>query len=148
MRGGCRSGERVKEAEVLILNRWDDMPIATNMLNRFGADNGLTPSGLHDLNVVLDEALNNIIAYGHEGGAQDEIKVRLEYQNDRVTIVIEDRGRPFDPLQVPAPDLASPLRARKIGGLGVHFMRSLVDEMTYASTDGTNRLCLVKKFTT
>jgi anti-sigma regulatory factor (Ser/Thr protein kinase) len=138
----------VKEIEVRILNRWDDMPIATSMVSRFGAENGLAPAVLHDLNVVLDEAVNNIIAHAYADGAQGEITVRLELRPDAVDMVIEDRGRPFDPLQVPAPDLAAPLRARKVGGLGVHFMRSLMDDVAYTRVGDTNRLCLTKKFTT
>jgi serine/threonine-protein kinase RsbW len=137
----------VKEIEVRILNRWDDMPVATSMLNRFGADNGLAPSVLHNLNVVLDEALNNIIAYGYDEGAHGDIMVRLEYRDDRIELVIEDRGRMFDPRQVPSPDLDAPLRARKVGGLGVHFMRSLMDDITYTRVGDKNRLMLTKKLT-
>lgn len=131
-----------------ILNRWEDMQIATSMLSRFAAENGLPPPILHDLNVVLDEALNNVIAHAYEDGAHDEITVRMELRPGAIAITIEDRGRPFDPRRASAPDLAAPLRARKVGGLGVHFMRSLMDDMTYARAGDTNRLCLIKKFTT
>ena len=138
----------MKEIEVHILNRWEDMPIVTSMLSRFAAENGLPPPVLHDLNVVLDEALNNIIAHGYADGAQDEITVRLECRDGEFAMLIEDQGQPFDPGQVPAPDLAAPLRVRKVGGLGVHFMRTLMDDLTYTRTGNTNRLCLIKKFTT
>jgi serine/threonine-protein kinase RsbW len=138
----------VKEIEVRILNRWEDMPIVTSMLSRFAGENGLPPPVLHDLNVVLDEALNNIIAHGYEDGADGEIMVRLECRDGEIAMVIEDRGRPFDPRQVSAPDLTAPLHARKVGGLGVHFMRSLMDDLTYTRAGDTNRLCLIKKFTT
>lgn len=138
----------MKEAEVHILNRWDDMPIAMSLLNRFCAENGLAAQALHDLNVVLDEALNNIISYGYEQGVAGGIKVRLEIQEDRIAILIEDRGRPFDPRQAPKPSLAGSLRERKVGGLGVHFMRSLMDDVTYTRVGGANRLCLIKKLTT
>lgn len=138
----------MKEAEVRIRNRLEDIPIAMSMLNRFGTENGLGPRTLHDLNVVLDEALNNIIAYGYEKAVEGDIKVRLEYRNDRIAILIEDRGRPFDPRQASEPNLAGSLRERKVGGLGVHFMRNLMDEVSYTRADDTNKLCLIKKFTT
>ncbi len=141
-------GFTVRQIEARILNRWEDMPIVTSMLGRFAGENGLPQSVLHDLNVVLDEVLNNIIAYGYEDGAQDEIKVRLERRDGEIVLLIEDQGRPFDPRQVSAPDLIAPLHARKVGGLGVHFMRSLMDDLTYTRAGDTNRLCLTKKFTT
>jgi serine/threonine-protein kinase RsbW len=124
------------------------MLIVTSMLSRFAGENGLPPQVVHDLNVVLDEALNNIIAHGYQDDAQDEIKVRLECREGEIAIVIEDQGRPFDPRQISAPDLIAPLHARKIGGLGVHFMRNLMDDLTYTRVGNTNRLYLLKKFAT
>lgn len=145
--GVAHRGVRVKETEVRILNRWDKMPIATSMLSRFADANGVAPPVLHDLNVALDEALNNIIAYAYEEGVQGEITVRLEYRTSDIVMVFEDRGRPFDPLQAPPPELARQLRARKVGGLGIHFMRNLMDDVAYARVDDVNRLRLTKKIT-
>jgi anti-sigma regulatory factor (Ser/Thr protein kinase) len=135
----------VKQLEVRISNQWDEMPVATGMLSRFGASNGLPPPVLHDLHVVLDEALNNIIAYAYQEGTRGPITVRLEYGKDEIAMVLEDRGRPFDPLEAPAPELTAPLRARKLGGLGVHFMRSLMDDVAYARVGDVNQLRLTKK---
>lgn len=131
-----------------ILNRKEDMPIVTSMLGRFAGENGLPPPVLHDLNVVLDEALNNIIAHAYDDGVHGEITVRMERRQGAIAITIEDRGRPFDPRQVSAPDLAAPLRSRKVGGLGIHFMRSLMDDITYTRFNDMNRLCLTKKLAT
>jgi serine/threonine-protein kinase RsbW len=140
-------GVWVKQFEVRIFNRWDDMPVVTSMLSRFGAAHGLVPPVLHDLHVVLDEALNNIIAYAYGDGARGAITVRLEYRKDEIAMVLEDRGRAFDPLQTPAPELTPPLRTRKVGGLGVHFMRTLMDDVAYARVGDVNQLRLTKKMT-
>jgi len=74
-----------------------------------------------------------------------EIKLRLEYRYGEVVMVIEDRGRRFDPTQIPAPDLSGPLTTRKVGGVGIHFMRSLMDDISYTRAAGLNRLRLAKK---
>ena len=58
---------------------------------------------------------------------------------------VEDDGRPFDPLGVPAPDLQAPLPERRVGGLGIHFVRRLMSEVRYARVDGRNRLVLRKR---
>jgi serine/threonine-protein kinase RsbW len=57
---------------------------------------------------------------------------------------IEDDGAPFDPLTVPQPDLAAPLATRKIGGLGVHLARGLMNEVVYVRVANHNRLILRK----
>jgi anti-sigma regulatory factor (Ser/Thr protein kinase) len=135
----------VKELEVRILNRQEGMPQAVSMISRFVTENGLAPAMQHDLNVVIDEALNNIISYAYDPGSKDEITIRLRHLQDEIVVQIEDRGRPFDPLQAVAPDLDGSLRSRKVGGLGVHFMRSLMDSVSYKRIDGKNQLVLTKK---
>jgi len=57
---------------------------------------------------------------------------------------VEDDGKPFDPLQAPPPDLSLPLERRPIGGLGIHLIRNLMDEVSYARVGGRNVLKMVK----
>ena len=123
------------------------MLLAAGMLTRFGAQCSLPAPVLHDMNVVLDDALNNIIAYGYDAGAESEITIRLEHRHGEVVMLIEDRGRPFDPTQAPAPELGASLQSREVGGLGIHFMRKLMDDVGYSRTDGINRLRMTKKIT-
>lgn len=121
------------------------MPLAASILTRFGAQYGLPAPVLHDMNVVLDDALNNIITYGYDAGTESKITIRLEHRQGEVMLLIEDRGRPFDPTQAPAPELGASLQSREVGGLGIHFIRSLMDDVGYSSTDGINRLRMTKK---
>ena len=131
--------------EVRIRNRKEDMPLASGMLARFGAQHGLAAPVLHDMNVVLDDALHNIIAHGFDTGSESEITIKLEHWQDEVVLLIEDCGRPFDPTEAPAPELGGSLHAREVGGLGIHFIRSLMDGVDYSREGGINRLRLTKK---
>ena len=113
-------------------------------VERFGAAQGLPASVVNALNVVLDEAVSNAINHGYDAGVRGEIAVRLRRAGDGVLLEVEDDGRPFDPLQAPPPDLTLPLERRPIGGLGVHLIRNLMDEVTYARVGGRNVLKMVK----
>jgi anti-sigma regulatory factor (Ser/Thr protein kinase) len=62
-----------------------------------------------------------------------------------LTAELVDDGRAFDPLQVAAPDLAAPLEERAVGGLGVHLMRHLVDDIQYRRDGGRNHLVFTKR---
>jgi anti-sigma regulatory factor (Ser/Thr protein kinase) len=135
----------VSEAiELRIANDLAALAGIAERIERFGAEQRLPPHVVNALNVALDEAVSNAINHGYDDGARGEIAVRLRHRPGSVLVEIEDDGRPFDPLQTPPPDLTSPLAERPIGGLGVHLIRNLMDEVTYARHDGRNILKMVK----
>ena len=61
----------------------------------------------------------------------------------RFTII--DTGTPFDPTKVKEADTTLSAEDRQIGGLGIHLVRQLMDEMRYSYTNGQNILTLGKK---
>ena len=106
---------------------------------------GFNSKMTHDLLLSVDEVLTNVIRHAYGGKSQDsegdKIHVALSDFVDRVEITIEDRGPCFDPLRVPSPKLPPD----QPGGLGIHFIRSLTDEVHYESLKPQgNRLRLVK----
>jgi serine/threonine-protein kinase RsbW len=133
--------------QMRIPNRVDAMAEVAAMVDAFGNKHGLSRQIVHDVNVALDEVLNNIISYAFEPGARSEICVRLEICGGKIVIDVDDAGRPFDPLGAPSPDLTSGLRERRVGGLGIHFIRNLMDAVEYARVGEHNRLRLSKTFT-
>jgi serine/threonine-protein kinase RsbW len=114
----------------------------------FVAEHGLSAEAANALYVSTDEVVSNAIAHGYPPGARGEIAVRLRRRPGSVLLEIEDDGAPFDPLQVPPPDLTQPLDARPIGGLGIHLVRNLMDEVSYERRAGKNLLRLVKNVAT
>jgi anti-sigma regulatory factor (Ser/Thr protein kinase) len=134
------------QVEIRILNRRDKMSEVGAMIESFVQAQGGSREMVHDLAVVLDEVLGNIIAYGYGPSESGDILVRAAARDGQIVVEIEDSGRPFDPLTAPAPDLAAPLRERRVGGLGIHFVKKLMDDVVYARVAGTNRLRLSKRF--
>jgi anti-sigma regulatory factor (Ser/Thr protein kinase) len=130
--------------ELRLANDLDGLAGLAERIERFGAEQGLSANVVNALNVVLDEAVSNAINHGYDAGVRGEIAVRLRRASDRVVVEVEDDGRPFDPLLVPPPDLTLPLERRPIGGLGIHLIRSLMDEVAYARHDGRNVLKMAK----
>ena len=103
------------------------------------------PDLLFRVNLVLEELGLNIMDYGHDDDTSD-IEIVLTSEGDSVTIEIVDGGRPFDPLNdAPAPDLTSGVADRRLGGLGVHFVRTLMDDVQYERSSGKNRLKMVTR---
>ncbi|WP_292522116.1 ATP-binding protein [Methanoculleus sp.] len=95
--------------------------------------------------LAVDEACSNTILYGYPGGEAGTITVACTIDGDTVTVTITDDGVAFDPLTAPPPRLDIPAEERPIGGLGVHFIRTVMDSVAYARTGGKNVLTMEKR---
>ncbi len=91
----------------------------------------LPPNLGFDIYMALEESLTNVISYGYDDSDEHEIMIRLSCQGEEVTAVVEDDGRPFNPLEAAAPDTSKPLEERPVGGLGIHLLRKLMDDVEY-----------------
>jgi serine/threonine-protein kinase RsbW len=99
-----------------------------------------------DVGLALEEIVTNVITHGPATDPTQLITVRLSVGSGVVIAEIEDEGQPFDPLQAPQPNLGGPLDARPVGGLGIHLVRTLMDEVVYSRRDGRNIVLLKKAF--
>lgn len=115
---------------------------------RFAELHALPAPVRRSLQIALDELLSNTIEYGFagrsEGEGEGEASVEVELRPDRVTLRLTDDGRPFDPFAVAAPDPALAAEQRRIGGLGIHLVRGLMDEVSYQRRKGRNVVVLTK----
>lgn len=107
---------------------------------------GLDDKSVFNVQLACDEACTNIIehAYADESGP---IRISCVLGDDSLEIRIHDTGRPFDPAAVQKPDLDAPLDRREAGGLGLYFMRSVMDDVRFEFDESGNRLTMVKHFT-
>ncbi|MDY7042102.1 MAG: ATP-binding protein [Chloroflexota bacterium] len=81
--------------------------------------------------MAVDEACTNIIQHAYQGLESGEITINCHRTNDSFVVTIQDHGRAFDPTAVPPPDLSADIEARRVGGLGLYFMRRLMDEVCF-----------------
>jgi anti-sigma regulatory factor (Ser/Thr protein kinase) len=108
---------------------------------------GLAPGCAFKLNVAIEELLTNTISYGYDDGGRHEIAIDITREGQTIVTELSDDARPFDPLNAPEPDLESAIEDRRIGGLGVHLVKTLMDAVAYAYRDGRNHITLRKNFT-
>ena len=117
------------------------------------ADAHAMPAAIRrSVSVALDELLSNTIAYGFAGqeggggggGGGGTVSIEVELRADRVCVTLTDNGKPFNPLEMSAPDTALPLQQRQVGGLGVHLARRVMDEVAYERRADRNVVSLTK----
>jgi serine/threonine-protein kinase RsbW len=105
---------------------------------------GLPEKLLTPMNLVLEEALTNIINYAYPDNLDHSIEVGLALRDGIFSIVIQDDGVPYDPTQKADPDITKSVSDRPIGGLGIFLIRQMMDGVNYAHIDGKNVLTLSK----
>lgn len=134
--------------EITIVNRRTEFARVSSLVDQLGAEHRLPQEVIADVCVALDEILTNIVDYAYTNDAEHEIRIRFEVLDNVLKVVIEDDGAPFNPLAIPAPDVSAPLHERRVGGVGIHFVRKLMDEVTYDRAGERNRFVLRKRFKT
>ncbi len=111
-----------------------------NALREFG----LAERKIFDVQLAVDEACANIIEYGYADTEEvGMIEISCSKKGEDIVVVITDAGTPFDPTSVQPPDLNANVEERQIGGLGIYFMKRLMDEINYEFRDGKNVLTMV-----
>jgi serine/threonine-protein kinase RsbW len=102
---------------------------------------------IYRVQLAVDEACTNIIKHAYSG-QKGPVAIICELVNDNLVITIRDKGKPFDPRSVPPPDLDVDLDRREIGGLGIYFMRKMMDEVSYEfSSEEGNKLTMRRRLT-
>jgi anti-sigma regulatory factor (Ser/Thr protein kinase) len=121
----------------------ENLPLILQSIKEAVVPLGVSPRVLNRLELASEEAIMNIIEHAYQKQPKEmEIEIRL-FPKDRAEILFKDSGPPFNPLKAPVVDPFTELEERKIGGLGIHFIRQLVDEVTYQRVLNSNILTLI-----
>ncbi len=122
-----------------------DLPRIQTAIGEFSREQDWPPDIEFQVDLVLEELVLNVVNHGG-GGREGEIKIDLVSDEKAVTIQITDDGRPFDPLtDAPEPDTESSIEDRAVGGLGIHLVRTMMDEVSYRREENKNHMRLVKR---
>ena len=113
-------------------------------LTNFGNTFGLSQKFIFQINLALDELFTNIISYGYKDKGEHLIKFAISCEDGTVVIRIEDSGVPFDVAEFEVADPKKTLEDCRVGGLGLHLIRKLMDEIKYRRTDDKNIVILKK----
>jgi len=97
------------------------------------------------VSLALDEIITNIITYGYQDQENHFIDIRISLQDEQVLVEVEDDAREFNPLTISEADTKSTIEKRAIGGLGLHLIRNMMDEIHYTYKNHKNCLLMKKK---
>ena len=130
---------------LMLVNQPKEIERACTAVEDFAAAQHLSQEVGYALALTLDEVVANVIRHGYDDTDEHVIRVRLWLEDDLLTMQVGDDGRPFNPLLAPEPDLERPIEQRPVGGLGIHIIRTMMDDIEYRRTNGQNLLTLRKR---
>lgn len=95
---------------------------------------GLAPRAIYAVQLAVDEAFTNIVEHAYGGECEENIKCTCQITEAGLVIILRDCGTPFNPYAVPTPDIEAQLKDRDVGGLGLYFIRKLMDQVEFFFT--------------
>lgn len=132
--------------KIIIINKIEQLERIRSFLDQIGNEWSLDPGLVFELNLVMEEYISNLVFYAYSDQSEHEISVEIGKHETQLKIVISDDGREFNILQMPDnTEINKPLEQRKIGGLGIHFIKTLTDHLEYTSDGKRNRLVMKKR---
>ncbi len=115
-----------------------------DFVREFAQNAGFESFAVYSIEMAVDEACSNIIEHAYGGEGKGIIRCTCSFDEKSLVIVLQDRGKSFDPSTVPQPNLSQNLDDRKAHGLGMYFIRQWMDEVSFQATGSENILTMVK----
>ncbi len=134
------------QRSLIIATELDELHKVNAAIEELAEQENWSPDIIFQIGLAVEELGVNIVSYGHDDDKAHQIKIVISSEDEAITIEIEDDGHAFNPLvDAPEPDLDAAVEDRTVGGLGVHLVRSMMDEVHYQRQEDKNCLTLVKR---
>ena len=125
-------------------NDISQISLLAGFMDKVAEENGLDPGLAMKINLALEEAATNVIMYAYPKGTEGEVDLGASRQGGNLIFTLSDTGVPFDPTVAPEADISASLENRPMGGLGIHLVRSIMDNVSYKRAEGRNVLTMTK----
>ncbi|MCD9025845.1 ATP-binding protein [Cohnella silvisoli] len=139
-----QGNERIEVAEIQLANRLSELDRLHAFFDGIGHRSNWTDRLRWDLTLSCEELLTNTITYGYPQGGDHLITLAVNAEPGRIEVKLEDDAIPFNPLEQDEPDITLSVEDRAIGGLGIFFVKRMMNEIIYERTLTGNRLTLRK----
>ena len=133
------------EKKLVIKNDISEISKLATFIGELSEELDFTPELNFNLNLVLEEAISNVILYAYGKEEQKEISLVAYSSDNNLVFVLTDSGMEFDPTKVPDADVTLSAEEREIGGLGIYLIRQIMNTVEYQRIDGKNVLTMRKE---
>lgn len=124
----------------------EEINLLSQAIEKFAAENSIPQNVAYKVKLSLDELLTNTMTYGYTEGEKRDMSVSLAVEDRALIIETRDNAVPFNPLEMDEPDINLSIDERPIGGLGIHIVQKMMDEISYRHEECWNILTMRKSF--
>lgn len=128
-----------------VKSRTENLSLIRDFINSSASEINIPKDIVENIILAVDEACTNIIKHAYKYSPDGDILIKVKPSSTKFVISIIDNGISFEPDTVPEPDLQKYYRQRRVGGLGIYLMRTLMDEVKYISKPGKYNEVLLSK---
>ncbi|MFH1081481.1 MAG: ATP-binding protein [Pseudomonadota bacterium] len=129
-------------SRIILPARMDSLHVFLEQATACAKKQGFSPDRIKDIELAMEELLVNIISYAYPEGDGLIEMTRLPDARGRLVFEIADSGVPFNMIAYGDPDTTSEIEERRIGGLGIFFVKQLMDEVHYRRENHRNILTI------
>lgn len=123
----------------------DNLEVIREFINSIATKAGFNEEGADQIELAVDEACTNVIKHAYKFDTKRMLDISVFIDKEKMEIIISDKGSGFDPSKLQIPDLEKYVHESKMGGLGIHLMKTLMDEVNYSFNPGKrNQVSLIK----
>lgn len=120
-----------------------DLALARRHVRELLESHPVSPRAAYAVELTIEELLTNVVRHARPRADESAVALVVRFRPDRLTVIVEDRGRPFDPTAHPEPPAAASLEDLPVGGLGISLIRKAAESMTYTRDGDVNRVEVV-----
>lgn len=135
----------MKTKKLKVKSKTENLSLVRDFISTSAAEAGVSADIVENIMLAVDEACTNIIKHAYKSFPDGELIIKTKSTLSRFEVSITDYGNSFEPETIPEPDLKKYYRQKRVGGLGMYLMKTLMDEVKYVSKPGKYNEVLLSK---
>ena len=134
--------------QLKVLSQTDNLELIREFVSKIAQKIGLNDTDINKIELAVDEACANVIQHAYDPTAKFRpLHVAIEVDYQKLTVIVTDQGKGFDFSKIRPIEMSQYLAEMKVGGLGIHLIKSLMDEVEFEVHPGKkNQVRMVKYF--
>jgi len=135
----------VKTKKLTVKSKTENLSAIRDFVSSYVAEAGIAQDVIENIILAVDEACTNIIKHAYHSVPDGEIIIKLKTTGSKLIVSITDFVNSLKKEKIPEPDLQKYYRQRRVGGLGMYLMKTLMDDVKYNSVPGKFNEFLLSK---
>lgn len=131
--------------KILFASSTKNLALVREFIESKASGFGFDERSINQITLSVDEACTNIIKHAHHYNEKEHIEMEIKFDKDKIIIIMNYKGKGFDPNNIDNPDMKEYFSKFKVGGLGVPIMKKFMNKIEYVHNNSEeNSLTLIK----